>query len=255
MLIDGDPQVQHLAIETLRSLGPASRPALPAVIKALQGPHPEVRIVAADFIAAHGPAASEAVPALGTMLDDPDPKFRVIAARTLAELGSAARSLFDRFVALLDDEDATTREAAALALGSLELEANLLRPHLVRTLHDDVPEVRDAARRAILRLGREGVLFLPDLIALAALESDRRSVERSLRRFERTGPRERSIPELVDLLDHDNETVRLLAAKFLGLAGPAARDAVPTLERLRDDASPEVREQAEGALKQILLES
>jgi HEAT repeat protein len=185
------------------------------------------------------------------MLDDPDPGFRVIAAETLAALGTAARPMADRLISLLDDEDAQAREAATLALGSLKLDAEILRPYLVQSLRDDVPEVRDAARRAIQRLGAEGALFVPDLISMAALESDSRSVERSLRRFERTGPQERSIPELIELLEHDHESVRLLAVKFLGLAGDAARDAIPSLERLREDPSPEVRESLAEALALI----
>jgi HEAT repeat protein len=95
------------------------------------------------------------------------------------------------------------------------------------------------------------VIFVPDLIASAALEEDRRSAERSLRRFERTGPAPGSIPELIDLLDHEHESVRLLAARFLALAGPDARQAVPALTRLRDDPSPEVRAEADAALGRI----
>ncbi|WP_169978684.1 HEAT repeat domain-containing protein [Tautonia rosea] len=254
ILNDDDPRVQQSAIEILRSLGPASRPALPKVIEKLQGPDPKVRIAAAELIAAHGPAASEAVPALGAMLEDPNSELRVIAAQTLATLGSAAQPMAALLIPMLDDTNARAREAAVLAVGSLELDADTLRPHLVRTLRDEDADVRDATRRAIQRLGPEGALFVPDLISLAALESDRRSVERSLRRFERTGPLEGSIPELIDLLEHQEEAVRLLAIKFLGLGGVASREAIPSLERLRDDPSPEVREQVEAVLGQITPE-
>ena len=72
-----------------------------------------------------------------------------------------------------------------------------------------------------------------------------------LRRFERAGPDPRSLPELVKQLDHSQDAVRLLAIKFLGLAGERAKDAIPALERMRDDPSTEVRKQAEAASKQI----
>lgn len=248
---DDDPSIQRLAIETLRAIGPSGRAALPSVISALQRDDPEVRLAAASLIAAHGPAAAEAVPALGAMLDDPDPELRAITARTLAGLGKASRPALDPLIVLLDDPIAEVRGAAALALGSLELDAGQLRPHLSRALRDDEADVRDAARRGIQRLGSEGVLFVPDLIATAAIESDHRSIERSLRRFERTGPDEQSIPELVDLLTLEDEPVLLLAIKFLELAGPSAENAIPALDRLQDHSSPEVRTQAKIAIDQI----
>jgi HEAT repeat protein len=111
--------------------------------------------------------------------------------------------------------------------------------------------VRRAALRAIQRLGPEGVLFVPDIIALAGGKENLRSVERSLRRFERRGPDPRSLPELVKQLENDKDAVRLLAIKFLGLAGKSAHEAIPALERLREDPSAQVRKQAEAACEQI----
>ena len=72
-----------------------------------------------------------------------------------------------------------------------------------------------------------------------------------LRRYERRGPDVRSVPELARLLEHDQDNVRLLAVKFLGLAGGSAKGALPALERLRDDPSTEVRKQAEAAGERI----
>ena len=45
--------------------------------------------------------------------------------------------------------------------------------------------------------------------------------------------------------------MRLLAIKFLGLAGRGATDAIPALDRLREDPSAAVRKQAEAASEQI----
>ena len=66
-----------------------------------------------------------------------------------------------------------------------------------------------------------------------------------LRRFERAGPDVRSLPELVKQLEHNQDTVRLLAIK-LRAAGPNAKDAIPALERMREDPSAEVRKQWAG---------
>ena len=62
---------------------------------------------------------------------------------------------------------------------------------------------------------------------------------------------ERSLPELVKQLQHGQQSVRLLAIKFLGLAGGSAKEAIPALERMREDPDTEVRKQAEAACEKI----
>jgi HEAT repeat protein len=252
LLDDPDPRVQRRAIEALRALGPPARKALAVVIGKLKSPATEVRLAAAEWIASQGQAATEAVPALGALLADPTPRLRTTAAQSLGKLGKAAQPAVDRLASLLGDEAIEVREAATVALGSLELDGDVLRPHLARALQDEKPEVRRAALSAIQRLGPQGAIFLPDMILLASDQENSRSIERSLRRFERLGPDPRSIPELVKQLDHKQESVRLLAVKFLGLAGGSARDAIPALERMRDDPNSEVRKQVEAARERIM---
>ncbi len=210
-----------------------------------------MRLAAAEMIGSHGQAAAEAVPALSTLLDDPAPKLRTIAAQTLGQMGKAAQPAFARLSSLLGAEQVEVREAAASTLGSLELDAEVIRPSLAKALRDDKSEVRRAAMRAIQRLGPQGAIFIPDIILLAAGKEPQRTVERSLRRFERRGPDVRSIPEFLKLLEHKEAPVRLLAIKYLGLAGQSAREALPALERMREDPSAEVRKQAETVSKQI----
>jgi HEAT repeat protein len=76
-----------------------------------------------------------------------------------------------------------------------------------------------------------------------------------LRRFEGSRPDARTLPELVKQLDHKQESVRLLAIKFLALAGPSAKDALPALEKMREDGSAEVRKQAAAATERIKNDS
>jgi HEAT repeat protein len=248
---DVDARVQRRSIDTIRSLGPAGRKALPVVSGKLNSTHPEVRLAAAEMIGSHGSGSAEAVPALTSLLDDPSPKLRTIAAQTLGKLGKVAQPALPRLTPLLAAEQVEVREAATLTLGSLELDAEVIRPHLAKALRDKAPEVRRAATRAIQRFGPQGAIFVPDIILLAESKDNLRSVERMLRRFERTGPDVRSLPELVKQLDHKQDSVRLLAIKFLGLLGPSAKDAIPALERMSKDPSAEIRKQAEAASKQI----
>ena len=251
LLDDADARVQQQVIEIIRSLGPTGRKALTAVIGKLGSTNPEVRLAAAEMLGTHGQAAAEAVPALCSLLDDPAPKIRTIAVQTLGAIGKPAQPALPRVASLLSAKEVEVRQAAALALGTMELDPEIIRPHLARALRDDQSEVRRVAMRSIQKLGPQGAIFIPDIILMAEHKDNLRSVERMLRRFERAGPDVRSLPELVKQLEHDQDTVRLLAIKFLGLAGPTAKNAIPALERMREDPSPEVRKQALAASEQI----
>lgn len=151
----------------------------------------------------------------------------MVTAQTLGSLGRAAQPAFPRLVPLLVADQPDIREAAVAAMGSLELEAEVIRPHIAKALRDDKPEVRRAASRAVQRLGPQGAILIPDIIMLADRKENLRSAERLLRRFERSGPNARSLPELVKLLEHKQPSVRLLAIKFLGLAGRSASTRSP----------------------------
>jgi HEAT repeat protein len=255
LLDDPDAQVQRRTIDAIRSLGPAGIKALPVIIRKLRAADREVRLAAAEMIGSHGRSAADAVPALILMLDDPTPELQTVAAQTLGKLGKAAQPAFEPLTVLLRAEPVKVREAAAATMGSLGVDAEVIRPHLARALRDNESDVRRAAMTAIQRLGPQGSLFVPDLIGLAGRKDTLMSVQRLLRRFERRGPDVRSLPELAKQLEHEQVAVRLLAIKFLGLAGRNAREHVPALERLREDPSNEVREQAKAASEQIKNDS
>jgi HEAT repeat protein len=253
LIDDPDPRVRRQAIDALRNLGPPGRKVLAVVIDRLACDDPEVRFAAAQFVESHGMAAVEAIPALSRLLDDPSPKIRTIAATTLGRFGKESRPAFPALARLVEDEDGAVREAATSALGSLELDAETVRPSLARALRDDKAEVRRAAVRAIPRLGPAGSILIPDILLMAARKENLRTVDRLLRPFEASGPDVRSLPELVKQLDHDQVAVRLLAIKFLGLAGRQAREALPALERISNDPDAEVRKQAKAACERIKL--
>ena len=101
------------------------RPALPALLAALQDSDSGVRTWAAQDISDIGSGAAMAVPGLRAMLHSPDPGSRGTACNALGAIGSAAR------VAL---------------------------PDLRRALDDSSPEVRQSARDAITRIGRAAAL-------------------------------------------------------------------------------------------------
>lgn len=252
LLDDSDPKVQKRAIDAIRNLGPIGRSAVSKVVgKLATSPDQETRLAALEFLGSHGSFAEESVPAVTALLDDPSTRLRTVAVQVLGKMGKAAQPALDRLTSLLGEDQVEIRESVASVVGNLGLDAEIVRPALARAIQDKEQGVRRAALSAIFRLGPEGSILIPDLILLASREGGMSQSRRMLRRFERDGPNPKSVPELTLLLENDQQSVRLLATKFLGLAGAKARESLPALERLRDDPSEEVRKEAETALDLI----
>ena len=152
---------------------------------------------------------------------------------------------------LLDDGEADVRVTALEAISHLGLEPKVMLPTLVKTLHDEDAEVRRRALRVTRQLGRSAILLVPEIIPLTANEEERRSVARVLEQLERFGTDPSSIASLTVLLYADDENVRRLAARFLGLAGAAAVDTVPQLQTLLKDSDQETRTEAAAAIAKI----
>lgn len=250
-ITDQDEGVQVVALEQLRALGQLSRKALPEVSGRLESSNAEVRRSAAALIASHGPGSAQAVPSLVRLLESPSPETWVLAIETLARIGRPAQGAFDRLESLLESEHVEVRQAVLQALGSLGLEAESVRPSLAKGLRDTEASVRQTAMQSVRQLGPQGVLLVPDLIRLAENPEEVRSVERALRRFERSGPDIRSIPELIELLGNEKEAVQLLAIRFLALGGLRSSQAIDGLKRLREHPSEAIRKQAKEALEKI----
>lgn len=246
---DPDPRVRRKVVDTITATGPLGRRALPVVVTLLSDPDPEVTAAAAAMIGSHGPAAAEAVPALVRLLEGATPELRLVVAQTLARLGDAAIPAWDQLITLLADENAEVRTAAVQTIGNLNLDPDRLRPWLVTAFQDPDEAVRSQAFRVVRRLGRRGTILIPDLIRLVSHEAQSSSVQRALERYEEYGADPRSLPELIELLDHDDPAVALLAIKFIRLAGPDGKAAVPALQRLSTDSTnEEVRARAAEAI-------
>ncbi|MEZ6062725.1 MAG: HEAT repeat domain-containing protein [Planctomycetaceae bacterium] len=251
MLDDDDPRVQRRAIDAIRSAGPLGRRALPAVVEKLRSADGSVRIAAAEMIGSHGRAAEEAVPALTSLLDSQDPQLRIVVTQTLSELGPAARPAFEKLTKLIDDKDVEVRAAVIRTIGNLDLEPAQVRSYLAAALHDSESDVRRQASRGIQRFGRRGNIFLPDIILLAADSEQSRFLNRALERYETYDVEPQTVTELRQQLDHEHDAVRLLAIRFLGIAGSVAEAAVPQLETLAHDDNEEIRMEVTTALAKI----
>jgi HEAT repeat protein len=99
-----------------------------------------------------------ALPALLTALEDSDADVRAWAAQDISDIGTAAGTAVPRLRAMLQSSDAESRGSACSALGGIGFPARNALPDLQRALNDASPEVRQSARDAIARIDRAAAL-------------------------------------------------------------------------------------------------
>lgn len=96
------------------------RPALPALLGALEDPDAGVRAWAAQDIGDMGAAGAVAVPRLRAMLHRPDAESRGSACRALGRIGSAARASLPDLRNARDDSSPEVRQAAREAIAGID---------------------------------------------------------------------------------------------------------------------------------------
>jgi len=126
---------------------------------------------------------------------------------------------------------------------------------LIQQLQDPDETTRLRAAKELGKLGAAAASAIPALQTATkdADEDVRRVAANSLRTIQATltsGPSEQ-VQRLINELQSPNEFVRLKAAKELGKLGPAARDAVPALQKLASDPDEDVRVIAANSVRLI----
>jgi UDP-N-acetylmuramyl pentapeptide phosphotransferase/UDP-N-acetylglucosamine-1-phosphate transferase/HEAT repeat protein/lysophospholipase L1-like esterase len=240
------------AIAAWKAGGPAP-PALPELVRLLQGPAPETRAAAAWAIARLGADARSALPALEAALRDPSEGVRVAAVAALGAVAAdrAAPALF----AALGDPRQAVRWEAARALSRATLDPGTAVPHLNAALRGDDAYLRGFAAWTLGEMGPRASAAVPALVeALARGEGYGRGGASTA--LAKMGPAARAaVPALVlGLQDADGER-RWKAARTLGRIGPAAADAVPALVACLEDSHEYVRSHAARALGRIAVRS
>lgn len=99
-----------------------------------------------------------ALPALLTALQDSDPGVRAWAAQDISDIGAAAATAVPHLRAMLHSADAQSRGSACSALGAIGFAARAALPDLQHALADSSPEVRQSASDAIARIDRDAAL-------------------------------------------------------------------------------------------------
>jgi HEAT repeat protein len=99
-----------------------------------------------------------ALPALLSALQDSDAGVRAWVAQDISDIGSGAATAVPRLRAMLHSSDAGSRGTACNALGAIGFAARGTLPDLQQALNDSSPEVRQSARDAIVRIDRAAAL-------------------------------------------------------------------------------------------------
>jgi len=109
------------AASSIGQLGPAAKPAVPALIQALQGDDPSIHKAAISALGKIQSDPDVVIPLLIRCLDDPSVNDE--AATALANYGPLARAAVPKLIPLLQAPDDDARLAARKALLKIDLEA------------------------------------------------------------------------------------------------------------------------------------
>ena len=245
-----DERELDTAIEKLGKIG---KPAIPALIEALQDQNLLVRRSASQVLAKIG---HPAIPDLAKALNNPDAGVRSSAASALGGIGPEAKTAVPKLIFLLKDREANVRGSAASALGSIGVEAKTAARPLVPLLKDREASVRSSAAYALDRIGAEAKDAVQDLVPLLK-DSDvgvRRDAAYALGRI--GAEAKTAVPQLVPLLTNSDLGVRRTATYALEGIGAEAKAAVPQLiALLKEDSDANVRRNAAYALGNIGAEA
>ena len=270
----------------LSHLGAAAKPALPALLKALDDDK-QVWSYAIAAIAALGPDVPDAIPVLIDRLDGRKARGRrerdvrqgmMRTAYALSRMGPAA---VPPLVEALGQSDDTLRAGAARALGGIGPAAHEAAPALLKNLSNNQDYVRDEVTQALALIGPGAgpalVVALHDsevrrragaANALAQMDPAYRDGAKDLEQAasKETDPTVRAAlfgalsksgvaPDrcavlILPAVTDENEAVRHAALNAL-LCGAVRQAAVPKLAALVKDNNPAVRERAARALGRI----
>jgi HEAT repeat protein len=207
MLGDADPHVVALATNSLAEEGPE---IVPAMIKAMDD---ERTIYWAILVLLElGPDAKEAVPALAQALSHQHEEIRHEAAQALRAIGPDAKAAVPELMAALDDEQIVVQMPAVLALGSIG------------------PAAKEAAQKVrSLQESDDDLLKVCVMWAIEKMEPDQQRLKTE------------TTPALVNLLLHEDQTVRNAAALAMLQLQPGPDVVAPLFAEAFAKASDEAR--------------
>jgi HEAT repeat protein len=162
-----------------------------ALAAALRDQNGEVRRNALRGLYSFGQRAKPAVPALLEALQNPDAAVRVLSARTLLRIDPetvSQASVLPLLLKSLTDNDRVARWAAIEALAEVQNEAATVVPAIAERLQQDPdPDVRLVAARCLSQLGRQAQAAAPALLS-ALKDKDSRVRDRAAATLKKIDP-------------------------------------------------------------------
>jgi len=269
-------------LEAFAVLGDAARPAIPYILQEFKTPTYRGNMLA--VLTRLGPIASEAAPAITAILSDKDPNFVAEALSALKCIGQEAKSSVPAIQPLLTNSDPTIRMLAAAAVASITGNPETAIPTLVEGLegriagapkahirvdmHQEMPGlVTSGPEAAAILLGELGPTARASIPALEQRLKDknqwiRLAAAQALWRI--SGDSKKALPVLIAILDSEVSPTQsqwpspggsanyglIRTIEAIEEMGPAAREAVPALKRVRTFSGP-ARRSVNAALAAI----
>jgi HEAT repeat protein len=196
-----DEKVVGAGLEALKKIGPA---AVPELRKAMKGDNRHARDFAVAGLGQLGPDAKEALPDLMKMVRDKDPDLRMSALSAVVAIDRNTKGIVQALIPALYDP-----ARRGLALSSL-IQLNLPPAN--------GPEAKELVPALIAALGDKDVNIRNGVVSL-------------LRPY--GAQAQKAIPVLIKILKEESlsgDTANPIA-EILGAIGPAAKEAVPALQR------------------------
>ena len=144
-LHDGCELVRRRAARAVGDLGPASAPALPHLMMALQDGSAAVRI---EVVGANGPDRGRGRPGPAGPGPAAGRRRRAVRCLTAATIKRIGRPAVDELLAALGDDNPVVRERSAAVLGRLGAVEDAVVEGLLLATGDPESDVRKAARTA-----------------------------------------------------------------------------------------------------------
>jgi HEAT repeat protein len=261
---DPDPEVRLEAAKALGQIGPTAREAVPSLAEALKDSEVALRRESALALGLIGCGAGAAVSALAGALRDEDAVVRRRAAVALGEIGPIAKGAVLRLVKALADRDPgnlPTEQSvlveSIIALGNIGPDAREAIPKLLRILEAGDSFTRSRAIEAVAKIGRGDKQLVPLLVKCL---KDKGTCVGAALAFGYIGPvAVEAVPELVKALRVEGiengqaaQQLQLHALWSLEQMGPAAKAAIPALQKIASGTDPILSfhaKQALGAIK------
>lgn len=246
-LKDPSPIVRATAAQLVPHLGNDAPQVAAPLLAALNDQDENVRISAAQVLGSIGAAAQPAVKTLVDLLPNADAPARVRMLGVLGLLGEPAKPALPQVKSYLENSDPAVRAAALAAYGRLETgDAKL--PVIIKALSDGDPKVRQAAAEAVRPVISKAPTAIPPLLTMLAQENERSYAMESLRRANIT-----EVPQIIQMLEIPEYTVRMFACQLVIKLGPAAKDTKTALEKVAQDRQSEagLKRKAGEALDRI----